>query len=397
MLRIGVWINDDYTPSVGGGFSYYNKLITHIDNYTFDHNLEIVFVSTKQTERLNKRKIVIGKIGFAANLLYKLIRRMPYSKLRYTLIDKLFQNKTRTLLKEKVDILYYPIQAQQHIPHYPFIATNWDIAHLTTYPFPEFLKDDDFFRRDTWYRTHISQALMIFVESEAGKNEFINLMNFDEQRVKVVPLFASNTTEIQVSDNEDLLSGWGLSKQQYFFYPAQFWAHKNHYNLISAFKNVEKKFPSLKLVLTGSDKGNLHYIKQLVNELQLSLKVLFLGFVSDRDLSILYSNALALVMPSLLGPTNMPLLEARELNCPVLCSKHKGHMEMLKDGALYFDPLNIDDIAYNMGIITDPEFRTTLLEKAASNKKESIFKISTTLEKMEEHFLELMAVRKTWE
>ena len=364
MLRVGIWLKEDYSPLIGGGFSYYDTLIRHIDDYNFNSNLEIIFISTKPIEGLQKKKLNIGRIGFFSNILYKLVKRMPYSRLRYKLVEASFKSKKKRLSKEGIDILYYPIQAQQTIPNYPFIATNWDLAHLTTYPFPEIIKGDDFSRREAWYKQQLLQALVVFVESQEGKKELLNFVKLPENRVKVVPLFAGNYTKIDNLSQQEILNKFSLKKEQYFFYPAQFWAHKNHYNLIVAFKKVLEKFPNLKLVFSGSDKGNLQYIFNLVNSLRLSEKISFLGFVKSEELYTLYSNALALVMPSLLGPTNMPLLEARELNCPVLCSYHKGHVEMLQDGALYFDALNIKDMAFQMIRITNLKERATLLERA---------------------------------
>ena len=38
---------------------------------------------------------------------------------------------------------------------------------------------------------------------------------------------------------------------KFLFYPAQFWAHKNHLRLIEAFREVAAEVPDLHLVLTG--------------------------------------------------------------------------------------------------------------------------------------------------
>jgi glycosyltransferase involved in cell wall biosynthesis len=102
-------------------------------------------------------------------------------------------------------------------------------------------------------------------------------------------------------------------------------------------------------------------------------------------------------MPTLLGPTNMPLLEARELNCPIVCSNHKGHIEMLKDGAFYFDALDKDDIAIQLERIINEHERHLLLEKSRLNEKDSVFNVTVAMERIQKCFLELIPVRKTWE
>ena len=43
-FKIGVVIEENYHPEVGGGFGYYESLITAIDNYQFNTALEFVFI-----------------------------------------------------------------------------------------------------------------------------------------------------------------------------------------------------------------------------------------------------------------------------------------------------------------------------------------------------------------
>jgi len=52
----------------------------------------------------------------------------------------------------------------------------------------------------------------------------------------------------------EILRKYDLIKNQFFFYPAQFWAHKNHFGLVSAFARFLKSNPDYKLVLSGTDK-----------------------------------------------------------------------------------------------------------------------------------------------
>lgn len=94
-----------------------------------------------------------------------------------------------------------------------------------------------------------------------------------------------------------------------------------------------------------------------------------------------------LVFPSLLGPTNMPPLEARVLGCPVLCSDFLGHREQLGDGALYFNPENEDEIVKSMLIVLDYIKSESLLEKASVELANSKFNGNNAVAKIEEHLL----------
>jgi glycosyltransferase involved in cell wall biosynthesis len=176
----------------------------------------------------------------------------------------------------------------------------------------------------------------------------------------------------------------------FIHYPAQFWAHKNHYNLLVAFRNVLNEFPDLKLIFTGSDKGNKNYITSLIKEMKLNNSVIDLGFVSNEELKWLYLNSSGLVMPTLLGPTNMPLLEAAELNCPVACSNFPGHIEQLGDYGYYFNPESPEEIAQ------------VLVKMLNENKDQKIkkyvskFNISETIKQIDKSFSEIKQIRFTW-
>ena len=71
----------------------------------------------------------------------------------------------------------------------------------------------------------------------------------------------------------------------YLFYPAQFWSHKNHINLLFAIKLLRDKYDlTLPVVFVGSDQGNEMHVKRMVGRLGLNKQVHFLGFVSEEDL-----------------------------------------------------------------------------------------------------------------
>lgn len=396
-MKVGIWLNEDYRPEEGGGHSYYDKLIKAIDKFEFDNRLEIVFIAAGQQYNFRKKTVIIGPLSFIQSTSKKLGKLILSTKLKYKILHTAFKSKYKKLQEARVDLIYYPIQAQQAIPDFPFIATNWDLGHLSTYPFPEFTNAGEFEERERWYKQQLPQALVIFAESEAGKKELVQYLQIAPHRIKVVPLFSGNIDVADDATLQTILNKFKLTTGRYFFYPAQFWAHKNHFCLVTAFKDIAARHPDLRLVFTGSDKGNLSYIKAMVAEMGLTDKVSFLGFVDSNELYTLYKNATALVMPSWLGPTNMPLLEAWELNCPIICSDIEGHREMLKDIALYFDPANPAALATQLQNMLDEHQRKPLLEKANQQLPYSAFKVETSVLKMQQHLIDLIPIKKTWQ
>ena len=398
-LKVGIWLDSNYNPTAGGGYSYYEKLIKHIDEYDFSPNIEIVFLTEstgKHPVKKNVKEIsLINRLFKYDNLVLKCFPPLfkYFRKIRRILETPYYQSLFRKL---RIDILYYLKQEECYISNYPFIATNWDIGHVSTYPFPEMAATIN--RRKRFYETVLPKAIFVFCEYDSGKEELKKYTSIDDFKLKTVPLFSGVGTSLAVTDAiaTDFLNKYQLVKNEYYFYPAQFWAHKNHYGLLSAFARILRDFPNLKLAFTGSDKGNLQYIKDIITDLRLENNVLILGFVTLEELNILYKNTLSLVMPTYLGPTNMPPIEAMELNCPVICSELSGHKEILGDSALYFNPHDISSIEAKMREILNNEVRNDLIEKLYLKEKESKFKVEYAIKKIEEYLLELLYIRKTW-
>ena len=127
-------------------------------------------------------------------------------------------------------------------------------------------------------------------------------------------------------------------KNDYIFYPAQFWAHKNHMYILKAIKILrEKKNIDLDVVFSGSNRGNLEYILKKAKEFGVDDLIHYAGFVPNNQIPSLYKQSLSLVMPTYLGPTNIPPLEAFFYNTSVCYSDKPSFREQVGDAVFYMD------------------------------------------------------------
>lgn len=151
-----------------------------------------------------------------------------------------------------------------------------------------------------------------------------------------------------------------------------------------------KTYPNLKLIFTGSNKGNKEYILNLIDEYLLNNSIIDLGFVPKEELKWLHLNSQGLVMPTFLGSTNMPILEASDLGCNVVCSNLEGQKEQLGDYGYYFDPNSYLDIANKIEIM--------LCDNNNNIKKVYIskFNIDAALKAIEESFEKIKSIRFCW-
>ena len=392
-MKIGIWLQEGYNPALGGGFSYYDKLVKAIDNIPTQNHLDFCFVSMSYSYGKTLKKDVV-KMSFFPSIL----RNVPLLGKFFRFVDwkilKFYGDKIAR--KKNIGFIVYLTQNVCFSTKIPFISTNWDIGHLSTFAFPELMSDKQFKRRNDFYQNILPRALMVLADSEAGKKELIQYTKIGPHKIEVMPIFAGNVTNINptVQEQNETCLHYKVEKFKYFIYPAQYWAHKNHYGLIKAFSKFIKIHPDYKLLLCGSDKGNKSYIQEQVRALQLESSVVFLGFVSNEELASLYLNATALVMASHFGPTNMPPIEALDMNIPVVCSDIDGHREILGESASYFDSFNPETITFALNRVVDN--RCYFLKKIEERRLKSKFKIDYTMSKFIEYMNKAVEVRSNW-
>jgi glycosyltransferase involved in cell wall biosynthesis len=274
-----------------------------------------------------------------------------------------------SLFQQKIDLVYFlsPSVLACYLERLNYITTVWDLCHRDDIEFPEVRWSRVFESREKNYCTILPRAAAIIVDSNSGKSNVVLRYGIDEERVHVIPFEAAQSVRISENDYEsgyiDIRKKYHLDCP-YVFYPAQFWAHKNHVYLLEGLKELEQRH-GLKVgaIFSGSDQGNLNYIQQYVKKLSLRDRVRFAGFVPNEEMPYLYRQSLALVMPTYFGPTNLPPLEAFALGVPVLYPDKAGLREQVGNAALLLDlkkPMTMAD--HLRALITDKNLRDHLIK-----------------------------------
>ncbi len=136
--------------------------------------------------------------------------------------------------------------------------------------------------------------------------------------------------------------------------------------LVAAFAELRQTYPSLRLVLAG--KRDVLF-RRLERQTQIKgiKNVIFTGFVSDGQLRWLYEHTKAYIFPSLSEGFGLPGLEAMMHGAPVVSSNATCLPEVYKDAVIYFDPLDIEDMAARIhDILTDEKLRKQLIAKGTA-------------------------------
>ena len=284
----------------------------------------------------------------------KLRRRKSYAERLQDSIDRY-----------KLDIVWFTVDSAVPL-RVPFIATVWDLEHRKQPYFPEVsVTGWTWGEREQTFRAVLPRASFIVTGTQVGKEEIVHYYGVNPNNVRVVPFPVARKELREISLDVPVVLEKYRIKGEFLLYPAQFWPHKNHIGLLRALDVLRRRDGlRMNLVLTGSDKGNQHYVHDKVREWELADQVFDLGFVSREELNALYEGALALIFPSFFGPDNIPPLEAFALGCPVLASRVAGAEEQLGSAALLFDPTVPTDIADKVfALRSDPALRKQLTKE----------------------------------
>lgn len=377
MKKFTLAIFFDHTLDSGGNFQQsLNNIFLAKKLDSSEINIKII--TTEKDNKNTLKKYGLDCILYTPNVFFRIFMRFreTSSVFIYRLIN-FFSKKNHFesfLENEQVDLIYF--LTQSHFANYVnsvnYIFTLFDLCHRDNPEFPEVRSNRIFEYSENLFKKNLSRSVAVLVDSELGKKNAIFRYRLDEDRVHIFPIGpAHNIEKTKFNENNkkttkqiDIKKKYNL-KNDYLFYPAQFWAHKNHIYILKALKILKsKKLITLNVVFSGSDKGNLSYIKDMTKKFNLENQVRFVGFVSSEEINFLYSQALALVMPTYFGPTNMPPIEAFKFKVPVLYSNIKGLKEQVEDAALLLDLNDPNSLVENLEkLLNSNELRNDLVNK----------------------------------
>lgn len=200
----------------------------------------------------------------------------------------------------------------------------------------------------------------IITVSEFSKSELSNFYNLPLERISVVYNAVTSSFCSGKKSKE---------KDKYILAVSSLKENKNFPTIISAFLLLQKEIPSVKLYLIGDLYSNsFNSMSQLLKIIDENENIKCLGRVDDKCLIECYNNAIAFIFPSLYEGFGIPPLEAQACGCPVVSSNSSSLVEVLKDSALFNDPMDIKGFANSLKELTNNiNLRNDLINKGYIN------------------------------
>lgn len=368
-MKIVAILEDSIT--VGGGFNQALNAIfqmKRICNGTFE--FEVYTTHSNNIKYLGE--FGVNAVFFKYSILDKLIAMSFSSPLCQLILKRLkiigpFEAK---LLKRGAGLAYFLTQSSSSygLRKLNYITTVFDLCHRDTPEFPEVRNYGEFHIREQHFKNNLAPALIVLTASDQLSNLISTRYGVDRNRLLSMPFAPAPYLKADFAiDKSAVLSKYELA-EGYFFYPSQFWAHKNHIRILEALLILRNNGHIFKVVFVGGDQGNLTHVERFVADHSLGKQVRILGFVPAEHMQGLYEGCTAVTMPTYFGPTNLPPLEAWMLGKPLIYSSHL--INEVGDAAICVNPDEPEELAAAMMACVESRIRFNLVEAGYIRLKE---------------------------
>jgi len=234
------------------------------------------------------------------------------------------------------------------VPERSRVPAVLSVQDLFTFTHPEFYTRKHRLVIGRAMARALKRAAGLVAISEHTRDELVRLFGVDREGVAVTPLGPGNqrspvaAASVSASD----LDALGVGGGRYLLTLSTVEPRKNLPGLFEGFARLvaDPAWSDLRLVVAGSGGWKTAPIYRRPDELGISERVDFVGYVPDADLPKLFARCEAFVLPSIIEGFGLPLLEALAFGVPVACSRTGSLPEVGGDVPTWFDPTAPDDI-----------------------------------------------------
>ncbi len=314
----------------GGVSRYFYELINNFNN---DEEIQTEIHLLISNNYYLSNQEFIGYNNFFPNLDFRGKQQI------ITKINKIYSSYWTQ--KKDYDVFhptYYDPYFLKDIGNKPFVLTVHDMIHEK---FSNYFNTNDNTSR---HKKLLSEkASKIIAVSEHTKKDLIEI--FDTKPSKIEVVYHGNS---MISKGNILQVA---TPNRYILFVGARNGYKNFDFFVSATARLLKHDTDLSIICAGGGKFNSSELS-LFDKLNISNQV-FQYNLDDDALIALYRQADLFVFPSLYEGFGIPILEAFSCDCPVVCSNSSSLTEISGNGAIYFDPMDINSLYTSIAKVLD--------------------------------------------
>lgn len=192
----------------------------------------------------------------------------------------------------------------------------------------------------------INRSKWLVAISEHTKNRLINRCNVRRQ-ICTMPLGIDEwVTRVLPNEEEKEIKDRYHLPNEYLLSVSTLQPRKNYVNMIKAFASLAPTRSDLKYIIVGKKGWYYEEIFQVVKDLKLQDRVVFLGFVPDDELNVVMKNAKAILYVSKDEGFGFPAVQAAIKRVPVVLADIPVFRELMySDSFIYVNPNSIEEIS----------------------------------------------------
>ena len=270
------------------------------------------------------------------------------------------------------DIVHGTAYAVYPCPQSLKVMTIHDLAFMK---YPEYLTKVSL----DFHRNRVKNCLkwtdLIITVSESSKQDIVNYLNFDPQKVYVTPLASryDDAWRQKIQNQAEFLKSQTHYdfRQPYILFVSTIEPRKNIAGIISAFNLLKNKYQvPHQLVLIGQNGWKSEPIFAAMANSRWTHEIHHLKYLSDELLALFYSQASVFLYPSYYEGFGLPVLEAMNWGTPVITSNISSLPEVVGDAGIMIDPYDIHGICEGLWqIIGDQELSDNLSHRSLARAK----------------------------
>ena len=288
----------------------------------------------------------------------------------------------KIIAKQSVDIMHFPHFTVPLLYNKPYVVTVHDmIIHKfpteyasTHHPFIYKLKLLGY-KLTLWHA--LKAAKHVITISKQTKQDILEYYPTLKTPLSVIHHAIKTPASAETAIESNVLAKWNLSPLKYFFYVGAAYPHKNLKHMIESFMESLNTIPAdTQFVIAGRvdtfHKNVQAWIKKnYPNNYQ---RVQWVNQVSDTELSVLYTNSIALVYVTQYEGFGLPVLEAMAANTAVIASNNSSLKEVAGPAGYLVQSDNSADLQKALEELSqNRELRDSYIQKG----REQLKKFST--------------------
>lgn len=222
---------------------------------------------------------------------------------------------------------------------------------------PEMFSEAELAYRDSSFENIAKLSKIVLLSSNDALSDFVDMFPEYSKKARVlnfVSYIDPNIYNIGTSGEyvSKIKQKYNLP-DKYFYLPNQFWKHKNHITVFKAVNLLKTQGLNVKVLCSGltqdyRNKTHFDSLKNYISSNNLNENIKFLGKIDLDEVYYLMRYCVSIINPSLFEGWSSTVEEAKSLGKNIILSNLNVHREQNPPCGVYFDPLDVKQLALLM-------------------------------------------------